>query len=73
MALADLGDGVHLEVGDHDHALPVARRATALDSSGRGMLIVDALADRWGASSIEDDGKVVWCDLREHHAVSASR
>ena len=37
--------------------LPVAAQ------SGRGLHVVDALADEWGVELVPDDGKVVWVEL----------
>ncbi len=36
------------------------------DESGRGLLIVAALADRWGSEPYPPSGKTVWaeCDFR---------
>ncbi|MER6566447.1 ATP-binding protein [Streptomyces sp. NPDC001093] len=42
--------------------LPVLRSATQAEESGRGLALIDALADRWGV----DQGpgrKTVWCEL----------
>src|SRR4051794_3659387 len=30
---------------------------------GRGLLLVDELSQTWGVTSLDDDGKVVWCVL----------
>ncbi|WP_327171532.1 ATP-binding protein [Streptomyces sp. NBC_01336] len=42
---------------------PVHRSAGAGDESGRGLLLVDALALRWGVER-GLHGKTVWCELR---------
>ncbi|MCX5398838.1 ATP-binding protein [Streptomyces sp. NBC_00102] len=34
------------------------------EESGRGLIIVDALADRWGAA-VRNPGKIVWCEFAE--------
>lgn len=65
VALDDLGHGVHIAVGDGADRLPVPRDASSVDVSGRGMQIVDALADAWGTTLVPDDGKLVWCDLHD--------
>ncbi|MBA2752664.1 MAG: ATP-binding protein [Actinobacteria bacterium] len=64
VALEDLGDGVHITVRDPVPHLPVSRAASHLESSGRGMQIVEALASSWGATLVPGDGKLVWCNLR---------
>jgi anti-sigma regulatory factor (Ser/Thr protein kinase) len=55
------------EVVDGDRRLPMPRRANKIPSSdghgGRGLVIVDAMADRWGARPEEHGGKVVWFEL----------
>jgi len=51
-----------VEVRDSDVRLPRLRFADTDDEGGRGLYLVDALADRWGARPTED-GKVVWFEL----------
>jgi anti-sigma regulatory factor (Ser/Thr protein kinase) len=36
--------------------------------SGRGVEVVDALADRWGTQKRPPSGKTVWCDLDPERA-----
>ncbi|GAA2087281.1 ATP-binding protein [Actinomadura alba] len=48
-----------LEVWDPSADLPEMGVAGPLDVHGRGLVIVAALADEWGAHHV-DDGKVVW-------------
>jgi PAS domain S-box-containing protein len=58
-----LGDGaVELSVEDGDPQVPVARESRKLDESGRGLLLVGALADRWGVRAIPG-GKAIWFSL----------
>lgn len=38
------------------------RQARASDENGRGLLLVEALADSWGSYPVAG-GKVVWCDV----------
>ncbi|MGW0991759.1 ATP-binding protein [Streptomyces sp. NPDC002520] len=53
-----------IEVTDPDpRALPVLLSATATEQSGRGMVLLDALTDRWGVDQ-GPDHKTVWCELR---------
>ena len=60
LRLRKTGSGVRVDV--HDEASsPPQRPATAHDGeSGRGMLLVDAVAAESGVEQIEGDGKVVW-------------
>ena len=45
-------------------ALPVARGATGYEEDGRGLLLLDALADSWGARPLPTGGKAIWFVLR---------
>ena len=53
------GADLLLRVADASTDLPVARPSTTDASGGRGLILVDALADRWGIDA-SDSGKVVW-------------
>lgn len=55
-------DRVRIEVGDGSPDLPVARRPRSA-TSGRGLLIVDRLADEWGVDP-SARGKTVWVELK---------
>jgi hypothetical protein len=52
-----------LEVTDPDaHAWLIARRPDPHDETGRGLLLLDVLAQRWG-EWLTPAGKTVWCEL----------
>ncbi|GAB3485630.1 ATP-binding SpoIIE family protein phosphatase [Nocardiopsis coralliicola] len=53
---------VWVEVFDHDLRLPRIRSAGADDEGGRGLYLVDQLADRWG-SRPTPSGKAVWFEI----------
>ncbi|MCY0946578.1 ATP-binding protein [Streptomyces antarcticus] len=56
-----------VSVIDSDPRLPVLRevRAEALDTCGRGLALVEAVSEAWGARNRSDgSGKVVWFSLR---------
>jgi anti-sigma regulatory factor (Ser/Thr protein kinase) len=55
---------VHIEVVDADPRPPVTRAHGVDDEFGRGLMIVDRLADAWGWAPLADNGKKVWCDVR---------
>lgn len=57
---------LRIEVLDHDPSPPtLPERPPGPDGEGgRGLLIVDRVADRWGWCPLEGNGKRVWCDLR---------
>lgn len=57
------GTRVRIEVCDPDaRALPTLVEAATDAESGRGMGLVNAVADRWGVQPYEDC-KVTWCEL----------
>lgn len=60
-------DGVlRLEVHDHDHSGPTLRqcRADLDDEGGRGLFLVEQLADSWGVDrSRLTGGNAVWANL----------
>lgn len=53
---------VRLEVSDGDPAIPEVQHPNSDVPSGRGMLIVERLAARWGCFRA-GEGKVVWLEL----------
>jgi hypothetical protein len=58
--LAHVEGAVVVEVDDHSSSHPVVRDAGLDAVSGRGMFLIDALADAWGTS---EDGTRTWCAL----------
>ena len=51
---------------DRDTRLPVAVAADEEATGGRGLLIVAAITDNWGAQTTEVDGirgKIVWAEM----------
>ncbi|MFI9649407.1 SpoIIE family protein phosphatase [Streptomyces sp. NPDC052040] len=57
---------LRVEVEDSSTALPRRREADPWDASGRGLLLVDRLADVWGVEP-RGGGKVVWAEFRVAH------
>nr|WP_018548274.1 ATP-binding protein [Streptomyces sp. LaPpAH-108] len=53
---------VRLEVADASSRAPVPRCAGDDSTGGRGLALVDCLADRWGWQA-EGAGKSIWCEL----------
>jgi anti-sigma regulatory factor (Ser/Thr protein kinase) len=53
---------VRLEVADTSCQAPVPRCAEGDETGGRGLALVNGLADRWGWSA-EGTGKRIWCEL----------
>ncbi|MFJ3820377.1 ATP-binding protein [Streptomyces nodosus] len=63
LAVSMNGTYVRIEVHDPEaHALPMLVRAGVEAEDGRGMQLVDALADRWGVELLAGK-KVTWCEL----------
>lgn len=60
------GNDLRVTVSDDSERQPERRdhRAPVTAESGRGVEIVDALADRWGTELRPPAGKTVWCDLK---------
>lgn len=62
-----LGGGLlRIEVTDQGtgHTSPVVRQAAADDVSGRGLLLVSAMSEAWGASPAVPSGWTVWATVR---------
>ncbi|CAM5477539.1 non-specific serine/threonine protein kinase OS=Streptomyces aurantiogriseus OX=66870 GN=GCM10010251_24410 PE=3 SV=1 [Streptomyces aurantiogriseus] len=53
---------VRLEVTDSSTRAPVPRCPDDDATGGRGLALVDGLADRWGWT-VEGPGKRIWCEL----------
>ncbi|WP_180686201.1 ATP-binding protein [Streptomyces gossypiisoli] len=54
---------VHVEVSDTHPALPVCLAPPADSDGGRGLLLVGALASRWGVTERTGPGKTVWAEV----------
>ncbi|MEV0184745.1 SpoIIE family protein phosphatase [Streptomyces sp. NPDC050625] len=52
-------DVLRCEVADDSAQVPRMRHARPSDENGRGLWLVDQLADRWGATRVST-GKIVW-------------
>jgi signal transduction histidine kinase len=62
LELSRRGDGVRIAVVDGSAIRPVVRELSRDGTTGCGMVIVQALASRWGADE-HAGGKRVWVDL----------
>lgn len=56
------GDAVRVEVADHSPLAATPRPFSEMATTGRGMQMVDQVADTWGLRPV-DDGKVIWFEL----------
>ncbi|GAA1014352.1 MULTISPECIES: ATP-binding protein [Streptomyces] len=64
---------IRVEVDDASTRAPVPRWVSDEATSGRGLALVDGLADRWGWSP-EGKGKRIWCEVdRRTPAAGAAR
>ncbi|MEU3027836.1 SpoIIE family protein phosphatase [Streptomyces incarnatus] len=62
-SLVGAGRRLRIEVEDSSSALPRRRDAGEEGVSGRGLLLVEMLADDWGVEA-RGSGKAVWCEFR---------
>ncbi|MBD0734622.1 ATP-binding protein [Streptomyces sp. CBMA29] len=58
---------VRVEVADSSEAPPAPRHAHRDETGGRGLELVDGLADRWGWQP-EGAGKQIWCEVDRRQA-----
>jgi len=59
-----LPDQIHIEVEDDGDGEPAIRTPGLTDTSGRGLQIVQALADEWGVvPKVQRSGKTVWVKI----------
>jgi DNA-binding NarL/FixJ family response regulator len=56
-------DRVRIEVADRNTAIPHRRPRDDSSPTGRGLALVEALADAWGLQ-LEPDGKRIWFEVR---------
>ncbi|MFC4035749.1 ATP-binding protein [Streptomyces polygonati] len=59
---------VRIIVTDTSRTLPVPKKADADDEHGRGLALLDAVTQRWGAKATSK-GKRVWGELKSEAAV----
>ncbi|WP_413808551.1 ATP-binding protein [Streptomyces sp. OE57] len=57
------GDSVRIEVHDASDERPEPRNPSCEVAHGRGLVLVEALADRWGVTPCPVVGKSVWAVL----------
>jgi hypothetical protein len=54
---------VRVEVSDTHPALPVSLDPSADSDGGRGLILVEALAARWGVTDRTGPGKTIWAEV----------
>jgi anti-sigma regulatory factor (Ser/Thr protein kinase) len=57
---------LRIEVSDGSDELPHRRSPGEMASNGRGLVLLDLLADRWGVRP-SGEGKIVWFEMNEKH------
>jgi anti-sigma regulatory factor (Ser/Thr protein kinase) len=62
LRLETAGDWLRIEVHDPDPCEPAPRLLAGLEESGFGLVLVDAMADKWGVRQTVN-GKAVWAEL----------
>lgn len=65
------GERTRIEVRDAATRVPHVRSAAISVVGGRGLVLVDDLATRWG-TRVDDDGKTVWLELERATPASAA-
>jgi anti-sigma regulatory factor (Ser/Thr protein kinase) len=54
---------IRVEVDDPSTGPPVVQHPQPLDEHGRGLFLIDSLADEWGVTPHGEDGKTVWFEI----------
>ena len=67
VAMRRRGARLRVEVSDESPVLPATRDFDADATTGRGLGLIAALADDWGAEPRADHGKVVWFEVTAVH------
>ncbi|WP_328549913.1 ATP-binding protein [Streptomyces sp. NBC_00366] len=71
VAVTRTDERLRVEVTDTDPSLPSAIEAGPDDERGRGLLLVDALADAWGVQP-ECPGKTTWFEITPQPSTKSS-
>jgi len=58
-----VADRLRITVDDHNPLPPVLLETGPESERGRGLLIVERLAAKWGWEPVAGNGKCVWCEL----------
>lgn len=63
---------LRIDVGDRSDDMPHRRTPGEMASSGRGLLLIEDLADVWGVDP-RGDGKAIWFEFHEDEAAADER
>ncbi|MGW7367251.1 ATP-binding protein [Streptomyces sp. NPDC054841] len=64
-------DRLTVKVHDHDPRIPTIGTAGPLETTGRGLAMIDAVCESWGVLPKGDAGKIVWFSLPASLPVAA--
>ena len=67
VAVRHRGDWLRVEVADESPILPGQREFTSDATTGRGLGLIEAMADAWGVEPRADEGKIVWFEVPAAH------
>lgn len=56
---------IRVDVTDGSSAPPVRKVFLGHQPTGRGLVLLESLADRWGVDVLDGDGKTVWFEIDE--------
>lgn len=59
----DADGAIDIAVSDDSRAMPVEQHLGDVATHGRGLTIIEALAESWGTTLIPGDGKTVWARM----------
>lgn len=59
----DRPSGVRVSVADCHESSPAVRVSNRAAIAGRGMAVVDAVANRWGVEPLPGGGKTIWFEV----------
>jgi anti-sigma regulatory factor (Ser/Thr protein kinase) len=63
VAVVLTADALRVEVTDQGGGAAVLKEAADMDTSGRGISLVDTMSTRWGIEALADGGKTIWFEL----------
>lgn len=61
--ISEDGDVILLQVSDRSDGMPGQPQQHTTSERGRGVLVMDRLAVRWGVRLRQGGGKTVWCEF----------
>lgn len=62
LVVREAASALRFEISDEDPTAPVGRDPDPATPTGRGLLLIGCLADRWGVD-LRDDGKTLWFEV----------